>query len=158
MLKQHKWQPSSCVLLGSLLSIISNSLMSSMSGMFDKLRAIDSAPAAENQSRLRFPGVNYQSSAWDVKYQGFFVFFFPPWKTFMRFVVFKVTCWGGWSVESECQMDPWDNLLNSFGLQIFWCWWETFLELSGCLTLYSSLAKVMKNSMIWTDGDISNLQ
>lgn len=46
--------------------------MSSMSGMFDKLRAIDSAPAAENQSRLRFPGVNYQSSAWDVKYQGFF--------------------------------------------------------------------------------------
>lgn len=78
-----------------------------------------------------------------------FFFFFPRWKTFMRFPVHKLTCWGGCSAESECQMDPWVNLINSFGLKIFWCW--TFLELFGCLTEYTWLAKAMKNIMIWTD-------
>lgn len=100
------------------------------------LRAIDSAPGGENQSRLHFPGENYQSSASDVKYH---YFFFLPGKHLWASLSSNWHVEGPvvlWHTESECQMDPRDNLLNSFGPQIFCCTVGNFCEgsrLPGCV-------------------------
>lgn len=86
------------------------------------LRAIDWAPVAENQSRLRFPGENYQTSTWDVKYQG--LFFFSSLENIYEFLGLQSDVWRGLSCTVRMSDGP-------LGLRIKLIWPADFLVLVG---------------------------